>query len=165
MTSEPRAPRFTPKLVLGLALIGLGLLLTLEQLGWPVAWRALPFWPLIPAAFGLARLRQRGWAHLGGHIWLALALAGALAQLGREDLLERWWPLFVVWGCLVIALRGIPSTHPKPSCLNGEMGPNTLATLHPPSDSPGVIAPNPITPPDSCDPGSSQPREGHDPLP
>ncbi len=165
MIAEPRAPRFTPKLVLGLALIGLGLLLTLDQLGWPGAWRALPFWPLVPAAFGLARLRQRGWAHLGGHIWLALALAGALAQLGREDLLMRWWPLYLVWGGLIIALRGVPPGHPKPSALNGEEAPGPLTALHLPSDLPGVIRPDTITPPDSCDPGSSLPRESHDPLP
>lgn len=165
MIAEPRAPRFTPKLVLGLALIGLGLLLTLDQLGWARASRALPYWPLVPAAFGLARLHQRGWAHLGGHIWLAVALAGTLAQLGREDLLERWWPLYLVWGGLVIALRGIPSAHPRPFDLNREEGPVPLTPLHPPSDPPGVIRPNMITPPDSCDPGSPQPREGHAPLP
>lgn len=149
MIAAPRNPRFTPKLVLGLALIGLGLLLTLDQMGWPGAWRALSFWPLAPAAFGLARLRQRGWAHLGGHIWLGVALAGALAQIGREDLLDRWWPLFLVWGGLVLALRGLPSAHPTPSDRSEGAYPQPL------------VAP----PPASCDPGSSLPRDSHDPLP
>ena len=165
MIAEPRDPRFTPKLVLGLALIGLGLLLTLDQLGWPGAWRALSFWPLVPAAFGLARLRQRGWAHLGGHIWLGVALAGALAQLGREDLLDRWWPLFLVWGGLVIALRSVASAPPKPLDPNDGDSLRPQAALPPPQDPHGVIRPGSINTLDSCDPGNALPRERHDPLP
>ena len=107
MSPQNRTAFFTPKLVLGLALIALGLILTLDQMGWWGAWSFLRFWPLIPAAFGLARLRQRGWLHLGGHVWLAFALVGLAAQWGREDLIERWWPVLVIWGGAVITLRAL----------------------------------------------------------
>lgn len=107
MIQEARTPVFTPKLVLGLGLIALGILLTLGRLGWAHAWDLLPFWPVLLALVGLASLLRRGWTHLGGHVWLAWALVGFAEQTGREALLERWWPLLVVWGGLVIALRAV----------------------------------------------------------
>ncbi len=113
MTPDTPTRIFTPKLVLGLALIALGVLLTLDQLGSPWAWDALRFWPILPAAFGLARLRDRGWTHLGGHVWLAFAAAGFAVQFGRDDLLDRWWPLLVVWGGLVLVLRALWPPRPK----------------------------------------------------
>jgi hypothetical protein len=107
MNAQTRSTVFTPKLVLGLSLIALGLILTLDQLGWWGAWGFLRFWPLIPAAFGLARLLQRGWLHLSGHFWLGFALVGLAAQWGREDLIDRWWPVLLVWGGAVITLRAL----------------------------------------------------------
>lgn len=106
---------FTPKLILGLALIALGLILTLDQFGWPGAWGLFRFWPVVPAMFGLARLRQRGWTHLGGHAWLAFALVGLAVQCGREDLLDRWWPVLVIWGGAILTLRALVSPAPKPA--------------------------------------------------
>lgn len=115
MNDRNRSHLFTPKLVFGLALIALGLLLTLDQLGWPGAWGLFRFWPVVPAVFGLARLRQRGWTHLGGHAWLAFALVGLAAQWGREDLIDRWWPVLVVWGGAVLTLRALMPPAPKPA--------------------------------------------------
>ncbi len=126
------SPRiFTPKLVLGLSLIALGLLLTLDQLGATWAWSGLRFWPVLPAVFGLARLRQRGWSHLGGHVWLAFAVAGFILQSGREELLDRWWPLAVVWAGLVLALRALWPPRPK-SPKTCDPGPTPTSVNHDP---------------------------------
>ncbi|HEX9081568.1 MAG TPA: DUF5668 domain-containing protein [Holophagaceae bacterium] len=129
MNPEPRRSLFTPKLVLGLGLIFLGLVLALDQLGWPRAWHALHYWPLLPAALGLAKLRQRGWAHLGGHAWLGLAIVGLASEFGRENLLDRWWPLFVVWAGLVVALRALRPPQPK-SPKSCDPGPTPTSVNH-----------------------------------
>lgn len=115
MTTPTPTTRFTPKLVFGLGLIAVGVLLTLDQLGWWGAWSLFRFWPVLPAAFGIARLLQRGWLNLGGHLWLAFALLGALSQWGHEDLVDRWWPILIVWGGAVITLRALRPPHPKPA--------------------------------------------------
>jgi hypothetical protein len=107
MTSETRPPVFTPKLVLGLAVIACGLILLLDNLRWYDGWLLLPWWPILPAAFGLARLRQRGPLHFGGHVWLALAVAGFVSQFGPWGLLPHLWPVFLVWAGLVVTLRAL----------------------------------------------------------
>lgn len=107
MTIQGRTPVFSAKLVVGLSIIFFGLVLLADRLQWYDAWHLLDWWPLVLAAIGLARLAQDGPLSLRGHVWLALALAGSLAQFGPWGLLDRWWPVFVVWGGTVVTLRAI----------------------------------------------------------
>jgi hypothetical protein len=105
MTTQERPPLFSTKLVFGLTVIVLGLILMADNLRWYDAWHLLTWWPLVLTAFGLARLVQDGPLSLRGHIWLGLSVAGFLSQFGPWGLLERWWPVFLVWGGLVVTLR------------------------------------------------------------
>ena len=107
MNIQERPPVFSPKLVLGLVVIATGLILLLDSLHWYDAWHLLAWWPLALAAFGLARLVQDGPLSLRGHVWLGFAVAGFISQFGPWGLLERWWPVFLVWAGTVIALRAI----------------------------------------------------------
>ena len=96
-----------PRLVLGLVVIALGAILLLENLGLYSAWRLLDWWPAALVAFGLSRLVQGGPLSLRGHVWLALGAAGFVTQFGPWGLLERWWPLALVWVGLVVTLRAL----------------------------------------------------------
>ena len=96
-----------PRLVLGLVVIALGAILLLENLGLYEAWRLLEWWPAALVAFGLSRLIQGGPLSLRGHVWLALGVAAFATQFGPWGLLERWWPLALVWLGLVVTLRAL----------------------------------------------------------
>jgi hypothetical protein len=130
MNPQRHASVFSPKLVLGLTVIALGLILMVDSLHWAEAWPLLAWWPLALTAFGLARLVQDGPLSLRGHVWLMLSAAGFISQFGPWGLLERWWPVLLVWGGAVVTLRAlfprvvrarrsgtaIPSPQPTVSC-------------------------------------------------
>lgn len=107
MNAQERPTVFSTKLVFGLAVIALGLILMADSLHWYDAWHLLTWWPLVLAAFGLARLVQDGPLSLRGHIWLALSVAGFISQFSPWGLLERWWPAFLIWGGIIVTLRAI----------------------------------------------------------
>ncbi len=132
MNPPARSPLFSTKLVFGLTVIVLGLILMADSLRWYDAWHLLTWWPLALAAFGLARLVQDGPLSLRGHVWLVFSVAGFISQFGPWGLLERWWPVFLVWGGVIVTLRAI---FPQPK--------RTRKTKADP--------PSP-TPADSCDP-------------
>lgn len=128
MSEAKQSPLFSTRLVLGLAVIALGIILTLDNLRWYDAWGLLNYWPLVLAAFGVARLIQDGPLSGRGHVWLALSVAGAISQFGPWGLLERWWPIFLVWWGIVVSLRALlqptpprttkdlPAPEPSHSC-------------------------------------------------
>ena len=78
------APKFTPKLVVGIGIIVAGLLMTLDNLmpSHEIARMAFKFWPLILVAVGLAKLRSEGergvlpWLLIGGGIFGLLVTFG-----------------------------------------------------------------------------------------
>lgn len=116
MNAQRRPPLFSTKLVFGLVVLLAGLVLLLDSLHWYDAWNLLAWWPVALAAFGLARLLQDGPLSVRGHIWMGFAVAGFISQFGPWGLLERWWPLFVVWGGLLVTLRAIlPGRKPAPA--------------------------------------------------
>jgi hypothetical protein len=138
MNTQERPPLFSTKLVFGLAVIAAGLLLMLDSLHLYDGWHLLTWWPALLAAFGFAHLVRDGVLSHGGHIWLGFAVAGFLQQFGPWGLLDRWWPLFVVWGGLLVTLRAI---FPQPK-----------RTRKPKADCPSPV------PVDSCDAGINSPQ-------
>jgi hypothetical protein len=113
MNAQERPPIFSTKLVFGLTVIALGLILMAYQLRWYDGTHLLAWWPVPLAAFGLARLAQDGFLSLRGHVWLGFAVAGFVSQFGPWGLLERWWPVFLVWGGLIVSLRALfPQARP-----------------------------------------------------
>lgn len=107
MITQGRPPVFSAKLVFGLAVVAFGLILLADSLHWYDAWHLLNWWPLLLAALGFARLVEDGPLSLRGHVWLALGAAGFISQFGPWGLLERGWPVFLVWGGLIVTLRAL----------------------------------------------------------
>ena len=107
MNTQERPPLFSAKLVLGLTILALGLILMAESLHWYDAWHLLYWWPVVLAAFGFARIAQDGMLSLRGHVWLGFSVAGFISQFGPWGLLDRWWPVFLVWGGIIVTLRAI----------------------------------------------------------
>lgn len=91
------------RLALGFGLIGVGLLLTLDQLGLVALGGMRALWPLILIAAGAGRLfapeRRRGGAML-----LGLGLIFLLHSF-RVARLQQTWPLFLVLGGISMLVR------------------------------------------------------------
>jgi hypothetical protein len=113
----PPGRRAAGRVMLGLCLLAAGILLLLANLGhlpFTVSYR---LWPLILVALGLAKLVEKGLLSFGGHWLIALGLFLLAGFLEREDLIERWWPLAVVWvGGLVSARALAASRRTAPPC-------------------------------------------------
>lgn len=82
--TAPRTPELTPHVAFGVSLALLGVLLTLDNLGFVDAGAVMRFWPLIPMLVGTAYVVQgrevRDWVI--GAIWLAAGTAFLLRNLG-----------------------------------------------------------------------------------
>ncbi|WP_243383332.1 LiaF transmembrane domain-containing protein [Geothrix alkalitolerans] len=113
---DTRTPSpFSPKLVLGVAIIVAGLVLTLDNLGLIQAHTLFKLWPLVLVAMGIAKIRQdRQGSSTGG--WF-LVLGGAFLLLftfGHGHLADALGPMLVVaLGILIVTKalkqsRGIP---------------------------------------------------------
>jgi hypothetical protein len=113
---DAKAPSpFSPKLVLGVAIIVAGLVLTLDNLGLIEAHTILKLWPLVLVAMGIAKLRQEG--NNGGMGGWLLILGGAfllLFSFARGHLADALGPMLVVaLGILIVTKalkqsRGVP---------------------------------------------------------
>ena len=70
--TEAVSMKFTPRLIVGLTIITLGLIFTLDNLEVIDAGNALDYWPLALVAVGLAKLAdaQRTKAWISGSLWL-----------------------------------------------------------------------------------------------
>jgi predicted membrane protein len=102
---RPR-PVLTSQLILGLAVISVGVLFTLDNLDVLDASRYLPFWPVVLVAVGLLNLttgREGPQRVLG----VFLTFVGGWLLLGRWGLVNVrfWdlWPLLLVfWGAMIV---------------------------------------------------------------
>lgn len=111
-----RKSHFTTKLVIGVLFMAFGVAFLLHNLNIVDVDRTLQFWPLALIILGLERLFTRGFLRAtGGHILILVGLGLQLASLEKEFLLEKWWPLGIVWLGLVITLRALwPKSKPAP---------------------------------------------------
>ena len=118
---NPNPHRLGPKLVVGVLMILAGAALVFRNLGilnhdiWHL------FWPVALILFGLSTLWSRGIFHFGGHVLIFFGTCFLLANLGHEALPDRWWPLGLVWGGLVIVLRSLLKPTPAP-CQDADRG-------------------------------------------
>jgi hypothetical protein len=99
------------RLWFGIVILGLGVLWTLDNLGFADSERVLEWWPVVLIAFGLSKLLGRGGARpLAAALWVG----AGLWLLGHNLGLLPWgvsdvWPmLLIVFGVSIIrrALRG-----------------------------------------------------------
>lgn len=102
----PRRPMLTSQLIVGLAVVLVGVLFTLDNLDILDARRYLPFWPVVILAIGLTHL-------LSGRETPQRVFGGFLTFIGTWLLLGRWgfvhvglgdlWPLLLVfWGGMIV---------------------------------------------------------------
>lgn len=113
--TEPKAPSpFSPKLVLGVAIIVAGLVLTLDNLGLVEAHILFKLWPLVLVALGVAKLRQEGSSGTGA--WV-LIFAGAfilLANFGRVHLTDALGPLLIVGLGILLVVKALKQSRGVP---------------------------------------------------
>ncbi|HLP30730.1 MAG: hypothetical protein H6P99_840 [Holophagaceae bacterium] len=117
MTPEDaKAPSpFSPKLVLGVAIIVAGLVLTLDNLGLIEAHTIFKLWPLVLVAMGIAKIRQdRSGGGMGG--WF-LVLGGVFLLLftfSRGHLAEALAPMLVVAVGILIVVKALKQSRGVP---------------------------------------------------
>lgn len=106
---------FSPKLVLGVAIIVAGLVLTLDNLGLIEAHTILKLWPLVLVAMGVAKIRQdRNGGGMGG--WF-LVLGGVFLLLftfSRGHLAEALAPMLVVAVGILIVVKALKQSRGVP---------------------------------------------------
>ena len=96
---SPSAPRLTPQLVVGLLIIFVGVVFTLDELGIAPAINYLRFWPLALVLIGVPKMLQ---ARDGGGAFAGLlfTLAGVWLQAEELDIIHiriwQIWPLALV---------------------------------------------------------------------
>lgn len=107
--------RLTPRLVFGLAVMGVGALLTLDNLGVLDARPFLRFWPVALIGIGVAKLAQPREAgqRTSGFIWLSLGVAFLLSSLGLIAL-DQLWPLALLVVGASMVFRAV-AKRPGPS--------------------------------------------------
>ncbi len=106
---DPKAPSpFSPKLVLGVAIIVAGLVLTLDNLGLIEAHTIFKLWPLVLVAMGIAKLRQDGsGGGMGGWFLVLGGLFLLLVTFARGHLAEALAPMLVVALGILIVIKAL----------------------------------------------------------
>ena len=101
MVQPVKSPEFqvTAQLVLGVAVVAIGLLFTLDNLGVLEAGSVLGYWPIVPLIFGVAQLMYARTAARGltGVLWILVGGFLLGRQLGLFDVgIRDLWPLFLI---------------------------------------------------------------------
>jgi integral membrane sensor domain MASE1 len=95
--SRNRRDDVLPRLVGGLAILGVGIIFLLDRAGTINAADYLQWWPLAAVAMGLAHLPHRKWA--GGVVWLVIGTYFLLPLLGMTHL--GLWRIMGLWPLLI----------------------------------------------------------------
>lgn len=106
----------SPRLVIGVFVILIGLAFTLDNFGLPLGDTLrtvlVKGWPVVFVLAGLARLAES--RDLGGFIWLMVGTALLLDNVGLVDL-HRLWPLgLVMLGAFLVWRAFVPPCAPRP---------------------------------------------------
>jgi predicted membrane protein len=117
--SEFKAPSaFSPKLVLGVAIIVAGLVLTLDNLfpeNHEITHKIFRLWPLILVAIGVAKIRQDGGnGNIGGWLFViggSILLLNSVFQIHLSNVLP---PLLVVAVGIVIVIKALKQSRGVP---------------------------------------------------
>jgi len=107
MTAERRS-LITPRLVLGLAVIGVGFGFLAENLGWADSHDFLRFFPVVLMVIGLVKLLQdpTNSGRLFGGVLLAIGGVSTIDTfLMHNANIWRWWPLAIVGFGVLILLK------------------------------------------------------------
>ena len=114
-SDDPKAPSpFSPKLVLGVAIIVAGLALTLDNLGLVEAHILFKLWPLVLVALGVAKLRQEGSKGTGGWVLVLVGAFLLLVNFGRVHLTDALGPLLIVALGIFIVVKALKQARGVP---------------------------------------------------
>jgi predicted membrane protein len=113
---DAKAPSpFSPKLVVGVAIIVAGLVLTLDNLGLIEAHTIFKLWPLVLVVMGIAKIRQEGsGGGMGG--WF-LVLGGGfllLFSFARGHMADALAPMLVVAVGILIVIKALKQNRGVP---------------------------------------------------
>ena len=106
-----------PQVVVGLAFVVFGLLLTANNLGFGRFSVAIRFWPMVFTAVGIALLLEKGTSS-SRKLWGGLFVVGGLWQTAVEAFglrlyIDDYWPLLLVGLGVLLVLRSLgPKTPP-----------------------------------------------------
>jgi hypothetical protein len=115
---------FSRKLMMGLILMTLGVVFYLHNIQVLDLERLWRFWPLLLGALALERFINRGPLAMEGHVLVLVGLGLQLMFLERYSLIERWWPLAVVWVGIIIVLRSLFPGRRRALCQDSEERPS-----------------------------------------
>lgn len=128
---HPHSQQAGSRVVVGLAVAGIGVLALLDNLHLFDIALLRTFWPLALVLWGVSRLFW--WRHPGSGLVSVIAIgAGIVLTAQNLDLfhfsLRVWWPMFIILAGLSIVMRGlIPrpgedrDSFPAPTMANGEL--------------------------------------------
>jgi len=119
-----KAGWFSRKLMMGLILITLGVVFYLHNIHRLDLDRIWRFWPLLLGVMALERFINRGILAMEGHVLALVATGLQLMFLERYSLIERWWPLAVVWLGIIIVLRSLFPDQRRRMCQDSEERPS-----------------------------------------
>lgn len=113
--SAPNGPRFSFRLALGLVAIAVGTALLLDNMSLLPSEQIFRWWPLLLLALAAGRFVDRGfiWG-TGGHVLLWVGILGLLGESGHDEIIQRWWPMILVYFGALMALRSFVPRPPKP---------------------------------------------------
>ena len=99
-----------PRLVLGVLVIGLGILFTLDKLGYVDAGSLWEYWPVVLIAVGLGRVLQPRGCH-GRGFGVILIVVGAWILLYNLDVIHQrvwdYWPILLVLLGISMVFRAV----------------------------------------------------------
>jgi predicted membrane protein len=147
-------PKITPRFILGVFIVLVGIALALDRLGVVQAHHAMRFWPAVLILFGLTVL-QRG--SRGAVTGLLLIIVGAWLLLNTLGIvsMQVWeflWPLIlVVVGARIMMRSGRMRSRTRNEAPNFVAGPNAASQSYNPSQPYNAAQPySPTTPPDTA---------------
>ena len=131
--SNGTVPRVTPQLLLGIFVIAVGVLFTLDNLGIVQSGAYLRFWPVALIAIGLLKLwqvRDRAGGALGG---LVFTIAGLWLLLEQTTVvrISFWdmWPLVLVLFGTYLVWQGATGRRGRPASGDAQSSMNAIALL------------------------------------
>ncbi len=90
--------RITPQIVLGLLIIFLGVILTLDRMDVIYAGDFLRWWPVLLVVYGISKLTTEKGDGIGAYLFIGV---GGILLLGKLDIIDvrfrDLWPLFLIF--------------------------------------------------------------------
>jgi Domain of unknown function (DUF5668) len=114
LDGEGSMRRLIRRIFFGVAVMAVGVVFLLHNLGLAKLDHVYQYWPMLIAVLAIGHFISRGVLSMGGHLHLLACAALQMACLERFDLMERWWPAAIVWIGIIIVLRALfPGKSPQ----------------------------------------------------